>query len=35
VWWIQTRFIAVEERMLTARFGDSYREFQRRVRRWI
>ena len=29
------RFIAAEERFLTGRFGDSYREYCRRVRRWL
>ena len=31
-----TRFqIAPEERMLVAKFGDSYRDYCRRVRRWL
>ena len=29
------RFIAVEERMLTERFGAAYSDYQRRVRRWL
>ena len=32
---IRTRFIAVEERMLEAAFGDAYRDYMKRVRRWI
>ena len=35
VYIIQTRFIAVEERMLEAAFGDAYRDYTKRVRRWI
>jgi len=35
VWLIQTRFIAVEERMLRERFGAEYVDYQRRTRRWI
>lgn len=35
VWWIQTQVIAVEEDMLEARFGDDYRAYRRRVRRWL
>ena len=35
IWIITTRFIRVEERMLEQRFGDSYRAYKTRVRRWI
>ena len=35
VWIINTRFIRVEESMLEQRFGDSYRAYKARVRRWI
>lgn len=35
VWWVDTRFIAHEERALEERFGDSYADYKRRVRRWI
>lgn len=32
---IRTRFIAVEERRLEEAFGDAYRDYMKRVRRWI
>lgn len=35
VWIIQTRFIRVEEAGLEALYGDEYRRYKRRVRRWI
>src|SRR5687768_7632847 len=34
-WWIDRRFVRQEEVMLEERFGEPYREFKRRVRRWI
>ena len=33
--WVQARFIAREERLLEERFGDAYRAYRRRVRRWV
>jgi protein-S-isoprenylcysteine O-methyltransferase Ste14 len=35
VWIIQKWFIEGEERFLTEIFGDEYRAYQRRVRRWL
>jgi protein-S-isoprenylcysteine O-methyltransferase Ste14 len=32
---IQRRFIAMEEKMLEDAFGDDYRAFKNRVRRWL
>jgi protein-S-isoprenylcysteine O-methyltransferase Ste14 len=32
---IQTQVIAREEKYLEAKFGDAYRAYQRRVRRWL
>lgn len=34
-WIIRNRFIAVEERMLEENFGDAYRDYKSRVRRWL
>ena len=34
-WLITTRFIRVEEAMLTERFGEPYLAYQKRVRRWV
>ena len=34
VWVIQTRFIVGEERFLEEIFGEEYRAYKRRVRRW-
>jgi len=34
-WLLRTRFIAYEEHVLEARFGNAYREYRRRVRRWL
>ncbi|MGH0033308.1 MAG: methyltransferase family protein [Myxococcota bacterium] len=34
-WWIRTRYVAFEERAMEERFGDAYREYARRVRRWL
>ena len=35
LWVIQTKTIPFEEQALTRVFGDPYRAYQRRVRRWI
>ena len=35
VWFISTRFISVEERMLTDQFGAIYEDYCKRVRRWL
>jgi protein-S-isoprenylcysteine O-methyltransferase Ste14 len=35
IWIIQKNFIEGEERFLTEIFGEQYRAYQRRVRRWI
>ena len=32
---IDHRFIRDEERLMEAQFGDSYRQYRRRVRRWL
>jgi protein-S-isoprenylcysteine O-methyltransferase Ste14 len=32
---IDRRFIRDEERLMEAQFGDSYREYRKRVRRWL
>ena len=34
-WVIRSRFIEMEERMLEEAFGDDYRAFKARVRRWL
>jgi protein-S-isoprenylcysteine O-methyltransferase Ste14 len=33
--WVRTQVIAKEERYLTAKFGDAYLAYSRRVRRWL
>ncbi|MDX1574884.1 MAG: isoprenylcysteine carboxylmethyltransferase family protein [Kiloniellales bacterium] len=35
VYIIRTRFIAAEERMLEEAFGEAYRDYMKRVRRWL
>ncbi len=32
---LDRRFIAVEERMLAARFGEAWQAYKRRARRWV
>jgi protein-S-isoprenylcysteine O-methyltransferase Ste14 len=32
---LQVRFIRIEEEMLQAKFGDEYRSYMTRVRRWL
>jgi protein-S-isoprenylcysteine O-methyltransferase Ste14 len=34
-WLLSARFIAHEERVLEERFGEEYRAYRRRVRRWV
>lgn len=34
-WLLRTRFIAYEEYAMEARFGDAYRRYRARVRRWL
>jgi protein-S-isoprenylcysteine O-methyltransferase Ste14 len=34
-WWVQRRFIEREERLLEERFGNAYRAYCLRVRRWV
>ena len=35
VWLITSRFIVHEERMMERVFGDDYRAYRQRTRRWI
>ncbi|MEX0851683.1 MAG: isoprenylcysteine carboxylmethyltransferase family protein [Bauldia sp.] len=35
IWVVRTQVIAKEERYLAAKFGDAYRDFTTRVRRWF
>lgn len=35
IWIIQANFIRGEERFLEAIFGEQYREYKRKVRRWL
>ena len=35
VWWMNRFQIGPEERILAAKFGDEYRQYCRRVRRWL
>ncbi len=35
VWWIETQVIRVEEAMLEETFGDEFRTYRKRVRRWV
>ena len=34
-WLMETKFIRVEEQMMQESHGDAYREYEKRVRRWI
>lgn len=34
-WILQTRFIAIEEAQMEDAFGDAFREYRRKVRRWV
>ena len=35
VWIVMRVYVAREERYLTAKFGDTYSQYRRRVRRWL
>ena len=34
-WWIRKRFVLREEDHMAAHFGETYRAYQKRVRRWL
>ena len=34
-WWIRLKFVVKEELMLTDKFGDTYLDYKKKVRRWL